>query len=475
VSRDRPLRLRHAVAVSLGLPLGAGVFALPHGVENLGGPATPLAYVVGTLGICSVAAAYAVYLSSPLARRDGLVYAAVSRTWSSRLLGTLVAWATVGAYVAVLAALVAALGRSLAGVLPLSATAAALLALGIVVAVHALGPAAAGRLQGAVAGALVALLVGMVAGALLAVAPENFSPLFPTPALRERPLAALSAATVATLFGFAGFDAGAAASAVTRDPRRTAPRAVLAGVLLAGAVATVAAAVTLGVIPWPRLVFAAAPFADAAGSGLGVASRIFLVPGTLLATVGATLATAWLPTRTLRGLDEVVPGANRETRPGLPDPALAMTGLLAGAVVALDLVGPALYLSLVGIFVGYGVVAASVAVLPLLRPALYCRCRLRPPAPALAIVGVVGVAVAGVVLARVVVLDPATSLAFTRWNHVHAAVDEAALVRDPLSTVVPAFVVWELVGVAVVAVAADYRADRGVELPPLAAAYEEAE
>jgi hypothetical protein len=46
-------------------------------------------------------------------------------------------------------------------------------------------------------------------------------------------------------------------------------------------------------------------------------------------------------------------------------------------------------------------------------------------------------------------------------------------VRDPLSTVLPALLLWELLGVAVLAVAADYRADRGVERPPLVAAYEE--
>jgi APA family basic amino acid/polyamine antiporter len=475
VSRDRPLGARHVVAVALGLPLGAGIFSLPHGVENLGGPATPVAYVVGTLAVCTVATAYAVYLSSPLAERQGLVYTAVSRTWGSRRLGFLAAWPAFGAYVAVLAALAAALGRTLAGAvpLPLSSTAAAFLVLAVLVAVHALGPGVAGRLQLCVVAPLLALLVAMVLGGLLAVAPGNFSPLFPTPTLREQPLAGLGAATVATLFGFAGFDAGAAVSTATRDPERTAPRALLVAVLLAGAVAVAAAFVALGVIPWPRLVFAAAPFAAAAASGLGVETSLLLGPGTLLATTGAALAALWLPTRTLRGFAEVVPGADRTTRPGLPDPALALTGLFAGAVVALDVVGPALYLSVAGIFVGYGALAASAGILPVLRPALYRRCRLRPPAPALAAVAVVGVATAAVILARVVALDPAASLGFTRWAPALVVVDEAVLVRDPLSTVVPAFLLWELVGVAVVAVAADYRADRGVERPPLAAAYEE--
>ena len=473
MSRHRPLGARHAVAVSLGLPLAAGVFALPHGVENLGGPATPVAYAAGTLAVCTIAVAYAVYLSSPLADRDGIVYAAVSRTWGSRRLGFLVAWPTVGAYVAVLAALVASLGESLSLLLPLPPTPAALAVLAALVAVHALGPAAAGRLQLAVVGPLVALLLGMALAGLLAVAPDNFSPLFPTPPLRERPLFSLGAATVATLFGFVGFDAGAAVSTATRDPQRTVPRAVLVGVLLAGAVATAAAFVALGVIPWTRLVFAAAPFAAAAASGLGVEIAVLLVPGTLLATVAAALATVWLPARTVSGFAEVVPGADRSTRSGLPNPALALTGLLAGAVVFLDAVGTALYLSIAGIFVGYGGVAASAAVLPFVRPALYRRCRFRVPVPGLAAVGVVGVVIAAVVVARTLALDPAASLGLTRLEPALAAVDEAVLVRDPLSTVLPALLLWELLGVAVLAVAADYRADRGVDRPPLAAAYDE--
>lgn len=473
VPRDRPLGARHVVAVALGLPLGAGVFTLPHGVENLGGPATPVAYVVGTLTLCAVATVYAVYLSSPLAERSGFVYAAVSRTWGSRRLGFLIAWPTVGAYVAVLAVLVAALGRPLAGAVPLSPTAAALLVLAVLIAVHALGPGVAGRLQCYVVGPLVALLVAMVLAGLLAVAPDNFSPLFPTPTLRTRPFAALGAATAVTLFGFVGFEAGAAVAPVTRDPRRTVPRALLAAVVFAGAVATVAAVVALGVIPWPRLVFAPAPFADAAASGLGVRSGLFLEPGMVLATAGAALATVWLPARALRGVAEVVPGLDRSTRPGVPDPALALTGLLAGAVVALDAVGQALYLTLTGIFVGYGAIAASGVVLPVLRPALYRRCRFRPPPTALALLGVVGVAAAIIVLARVIILDPVASLGFTRLAPTLVAVDETVLVRDPVSTVVPAVLLWELVGVAVLAVAADYRADRGVERPPLDAAYEE--
>jgi amino acid transporter len=466
----RPLGFRHALAVTLGLPLGAGVFAVPRGVENLGGPATPVAYLVGTLGICAIAVCHAAFLSSPLAERDGVVYPAVSRTWDSRPLGFLVAWPAVGAYVAVLAALAVALGRSL---VPAAPTAAALAVLAFVVAVHALGPAVAGRVQGWVVAALLVLFAGMVVAGLTAVAPGNFSPLLPTPTLRDRPLRSLGAATAATLVGFAGFEAGGALGSATRDPRRTVPRAVLAGTLIAGAVAAAGAFVALGVIPWSRLVFATAPFAEAAASGLGVAPPTLLGPGTALATLGAALATAWLPASTLRAADEVVPGLDRATRPGLPDPALASTGALAAGVVVLDAVGPALYLALAGIFLPHAVVALSAAALPAVRPALYRRCRLRPPPLAVAAVAVLGAAVAAAVVGRALAFDPATALGVARWGPALGVVPDTVLVRDPLATVVPALLLWELAGVAVLAVAADYRAARGVVRPPLEAAYDD--
>lgn len=470
VSRAGPLGFRHVLAASLGLPLGAGVFAVPRGVESLGGPGTPAAYLVATLAVCAVGVPYAVFLSSPLAERWGVVYLAVSRTWGSRPLGFLAAWPAVGAYAAVLAALVAALGRTL---VPAAPTAAALAVLAVVVAVHALGPAVAGRVQGWAVAALLALLAGMAVAGLTAVAPDNFSPLFPTPTLRTTPLRSLGAATAAALVGFAGFEVGAALSPSTRDPRRTVPRAVIAGVLLAGAVATVLAFVALGVVPWTRLVFVPTPFTAAVASVLGLLPRSFLVPGTALATSSAALATAWLPASTIRGFDDVVPGLDRATRPGLPDPALALTGATAAVVVALDAVGPALYLSLAGIFIPYVAVALSAVALPTLRPALYRRCRLRLHPAVLGLVSLLATGTAVAVLWRTVVLDPVTMLDFTRWAPALSAVPDAVLVRDPLLTVVPAALLWELVGVAVLAVAADYRADRDLHRPPLDAAYEE--
>jgi len=118
-----------------------------RGVENIGGPGTPAAYLVATLAVRAIGVPYAVSSSSPLAERRGIVSLAVSRTWGSRPLGFLAAWPAVGAYVAVLAALVSALGRTLAPGAPTVATPAVL---ATIVAVHASPPpssAGFGRLR----------------------------------------------------------------------------------------------------------------------------------------------------------------------------------------------------------------------------------------------------------------------------------------------------------------------------------------
>ncbi|MFB6109084.1 MAG: APC family permease [Haloplanus sp.] len=468
----RALAGRHALAVTLGALLGAGVFFVPHRVENLGGPATPLSYLLATLAALSIAVCYATFLSSPLGERDGLPYLAVSRTAGSRAAGFLAVWPTLAAGVALLALAVDALGSTLAATLPLSPLVASFAVLAVVVAVHARGPVAAGRVQLLVTAPLVALLAGMALAGLTAVYPSNFDPLFPTPSLRTHPGRALGSAAVVALFGFFAFDAGAAVAPAVRDPRRTAPRALVTGVVVAGAVATVAAFVTLGVIPWSRLVYASAPFTDAAAPTLGVGTDRLLVPGSALATAGVAFALAWVPVRTFRGFADVLPAPSSTRALPVDASLVVVAGAVAGLLLA-DAVGYALYLSLAGLCVQYLAVCASAAALPFVRPALYRRCRFRPPAPALLAVSLVGVAAACLLAWRVVALDPVTTLGYSRWAPALSPASDAFLLVDPVRTVLPALVAWETLGVAVYVVAGDYRAARGVDVAPLAAAYEE--
>jgi amino acid transporter len=469
-----PLTDRHLAAVALGSLFGAGVFYVPNHVENLAGPATPLAYLAATGAVCPVAVAYAVFLSSPLGDADGGPYLFLSRTWHSRPLGFLVVWPAVGGYVALLALLAAALGAMLAATAPVTTTTGALVVLAGAAVVHGLGPAVAGRVQLALTGFLVVTLLGSVVVAATVLDPSNFSPLLPTPRLRNDPLGSLSAATAVALVGVLGFEVVATATGAARTPRRSGPRALVAGLLGAGGLAAVAAFVTFGVIPWWQLTYARAPFADAVAAALSVDVGTVLAPATALATASALLALLWAPSRLLVGFDEMLPSLARRNRFGAPDLSVGLVAVAAGVVVVSDALSYALYLSVAGLAVQYVGVTTTAAVLPVVRPALYERCRLRPRRSVLAVVGVVAALVASVFLWRSVTVDPGVVLGQTRWSPALSTV-RGPLLHRPTRSVLPALLAWELLGVATYVVAADYRDAAGVEPPTLSAAYEEAE
>ncbi|MFB6123407.1 MAG: APC family permease [Haloferacaceae archaeon] len=469
-----PLTDRHLVAVALGSLLGAGILYVPDGVENFAGPVTPLAYLGATVAVCTLAVAYAVFLSSPLAENGGGAYRFLSRTWHSRSVAFLVVWPAVGGYVALVALLAAALGEALAAVVPLSATAGALVVLGVSAAVHGLGPLVAGRVQLGLTGLLVASLLALVVAAASAFDPSNFTPLLPTPALRNAPLASLSTAAAVALFGFVGFDVVVTAVGAADHPRRDGPRALLVGVLGAGLLSTVAAFVTFGVVPWWQLLYAGSPFADAAASALGVDVGRLLGPVATLATASALLALLWPPSRMLAGFGELLPPLARRNRVGAVDLSLGVVVVAAGGIVVVDGLAPALYLAVASLAVQYVGLAATATALPFVRPALYERCRLRPRPLALVVVGVAGVGVAGVFLWRTLTLDPGAVLRWTRWSPALSSGTSDRLISGPMRSVVPAMLAWETLGVAAFVVAADYRDAAGVDLPSMTAADDDA-
>ncbi|MFC6988931.1 hypothetical protein ACFQJD_09795 [Haloplanus sp. GCM10025708] len=175
----------------------------------------------------------------------------------------------------------------------------------------------------------------------------------------------------------------------------------------------------------------------------------------------------------LAGLDELLPSLARRNRFGAPDLSLGLVGVAAGGVVLADGLAYALYLSVAGLAVQYVGVAATAAALPVVRPALYERCRVRPRPAVLALVGVVGVVVAGALLRQTLTVDPGFVLRWTRWSPALSSAPIDRLPSDPARSVLPALLVWETLGVAAFAVAADYREAAGVDLPAIAAAYEE--
>lgn len=470
----RPLGRLDALAVGVGALLGAGVFFLPKRVENLAGPTTPLAYLLATVAALSVALGFAVVASSPLGRRDGGAYLAVSRVWESRLAGFLVAWVGLGAYVGLLALLARAVAETVSTVVVGSSVppaAVSLVVLGVVLSTH-LVPRVAGGVQVALTGTLVALLLVLVVPSLVTIVPGNFDPLLPTPTLREDPVGSLWRATLAATFGFLGLEAAVAVGGATRDPPETTPRTLLVAVAAVGLLTTLGALAVLGTIPWSRLVFAPVPLLDAAESTLGLPSAPVLALAGPLATLTALVALVWAPSRLLATLSESVPPLGHTNRFGAPDVALVVLFGGAAVLVVVDAVEYALYLTPTGFVVLYLAHTITAAALPFVRPALYETCTFRPRPAVLVVAGVVGTVAMGGLGLWTLQLDPVTTLGFTRHSPSLEAVALGRLLQDPTQSVVPAFVGWVTAGVATFVVARDYRLSVDVEDEPLAAVYE---
>jgi amino acid transporter len=497
----RVLGPAHATAVALGALCGAGVVFVPRRVENLAGPVTPLAFLLATAGALALAVCWAVFLAGPTGDRSGGGYRHLARTWDSERLAFAVVWTKPAAYVGLLALLAAWLGDWLArtvGVagtrLPVLSTLAAdqwavgLLAL--LTGLHLLGARWPARLQLVVTGAFVALLLGMLLPGLPAIVPGNFVPLLPTESLRADPAGAVVDATLVALFGVVGLDVAANLGGETREPRRWLPRVLLGTTLAVGVTVTLVATITLGVIPWTRLVFASVPFADAAASYLRVRADLLATPAILLATGGGLLAFSWAPTRLLYDLGALLPPLARTNRRGAPDVAVLATTLPAAVLVVTDTVHLALYLVLPGLFGLYLCHGLTAAALPRADPEGFVAGTtagagrdgdsddgtdstdatgsddgtdsadqaLLHRYPALLVV--TGLATAGLStlsLALVATRDPATTLGWLRVAPALSVLSEGTLVRDPATTVLPATVAWLTVGALVWLTARDYR------------------
>lgn len=462
--RNRRLSGWHAFAVVLGALLGVGALYIPERVQNLVGPATPLGFLLATAGALSFAVGYAVFLSGPLGDSGG-AYFHVSRTWRSRALGFLAVWPKPAAYAAVLALL----AQYLAGFVPVSAPrgVVALAVLALLLVAHLAGPAVVGRLGLALSGAFTLYLVGLLVAGLREVVLGNFSPLLPTPILREQPVLSLGRGTLVALFGFVGFEVVAALAGRVRSPTETLPRTLLSGVVATGLLGTAMAFVTLGVIPWARLIFAPVPFVDAAASGLGVDASVLVGPGAVLGTLAALVAFSWAPTHTLADFGEMIPPLAHTNRFDAPDVACVLAFGLAGALVFVDAVFVGLFLAVPGLLFLYLVHGLTAAALPVVNPDLYAESAFHPSPRLLALAGLSAAGLAGLLLWQALTLDPAVVVGYTRVAPAVTGPVADSLIRDPMRSAVPALVAWETLGVLVYVGARDYREEVGVELEPL--------
>ncbi|UIO98688.1 hypothetical protein Hbl1158_08985 [Halobaculum sp. CBA1158] len=530
MDRGRLVRALRPAGVGLAAALGGGLLYLPGGVAQGAGPQAPAAYLVAGGGAVCLAVAFGVAAGvggergpvyGSIARASGSRRLGALAAWAALggyvgLLGLLAEWlgrlaplpAGTGAYVQGTldepTGPAAVLGLAPPGALASDALAVAVCALAF--AVHLLG-----RRRAALAAAVPAWAVVAGVGALLAAAflpgvgefvPANFDPLYPTSGLRADPVGALVGGVALALFAFVGIESAAYAAEATGSNRgdddtdadgvdgdRARDGSVVAAAV-AGALVALTALVALGVINWARLTLADIPAADAIGAYLPVDPLGLTVLVSVVAGLAALVALGVPAARTLAGLAELAPPLARgpDEPPVVP---LAVVYAAAATLAVADIVDAALYVAVPGLAFSYLAVAVTALATAMRRPDLLGDDRgdgtsdhggggddgdrgdgttgevdadgVRVP---LVLALAAAVAVAATLATVTFSSDPATTLGLT-LHRVALAVFEFELVSDPLGGVIPAIIVWELIGLGLLFVLADYRVSVNATLPPL--------
>jgi len=178
--------------------------------------------------------------------------------------------------------------------------------------------------------------------------------------------AALSGAVLLAIYAFSGFEVLGVPSGEVRDPERTIPFALLAGLGIVALIYTGVQVVAVGTLP--DLGASARPLADAAERTFGRAGALVMVAGALLSTLGVAHAILLAAGRMPFALAErkQLPAAVAAVHPRFRTPHV---GLVVSAVGMLAFTIATTFTSAVTITVGLRVIIYIVtcAALPVLR------------------------------------------------------------------------------------------------------------
>jgi APA family basic amino acid/polyamine antiporter len=240
---------------------------------------------------------------------------------------------------------------------------AAILALGTLAA---LGTRLAAGALVAITALKLAVLVALVAWGFVSAAPSAFRGLASLDRYPAAPplVPALAGGFVAAFFSFGGWWEAARMAGEVRDPRRTLPRAFLAGVAIVTAVYVLTSAVFMALVP-PAAAGSASAFAALLGERLfGPAGGRVLALAVILSVTGSLAAVMLGSPRTYVALsrDGLFPQRLARLDPTLGTPALAIA-VQATLASALVLLGTFADIVAYFVFVTVAFIAASVATL----------------------------------------------------------------------------------------------------------------
>jgi amino acid transporter len=225
----------------------------------------------------------------------------------------------------------------------------------------------------------------LVVPGIFSVDLKNFSPLFPYGVLPHRADGATRgflAALPPLFFSYAGYEALAQTAGETRESERALPPIFVYGVLIGMTVFFLMSTVAFGVMPHQELAQSKYAMADAARRFLPEWGGSIVAIGALASFCTCLNATLFVPSRILYvfGEDHLAPRffARLGERSRIPWVSLVINTVVALSLLWTRTFGFVLNVSLVAIFLLYGLHSVSAIALPFVRPELYRKARVRP-------------------------------------------------------------------------------------------------
>lgn len=340
----RQLGFRTAAAVVVGEVIAVGIFLTPAGMaKSLGSPALVLAVwlVMGLMALCG-ALCYGELAARFPEAGGGYVYLreAYGR-WLAFLYGWMAFLVMDPGITAALAAGLAGYTGYLLGLSPAGVKLAAVASIIAVAAVNVAGVRAGARLARWLTTLKLALLGALVCWGFVSGLGDwsNFTPFVAQRAGSEGLPGALAGAFVAAFFSFGGWWDASKLAGEVRDPGRTLPRALAAGVCVVTVVYILTSAVFIYLVPM-EAVTSGETFAAQAGERLfgsfGARAFSFVVVVTVLGSLaGLTMAAPRVYYAMARDRLFFRAAAHIHPRTGTPAVAVSLQAALACALVLL--------------------------------------------------------------------------------------------------------------------------------------------
>ena len=324
-------------AMSVGVMIGSGVFLLPSVLAPYGS----LSFL-GWLLTSAGAILIALILGRLAGRTDrsGGFYVYAQEEFGD-LTGFLIAWGYWVAIVFAVTAIATAFAAYFGALVPALSTSMGQ----VVVAAAMIWTFTAINIKGVGAGALLQLvtvilkLIPLAAIILLGVfagSTETIPEFNPT----DKPLfEAIATCAMLTMWAFLGIEAATVAAQDVEDPKRTIPRAVVAGTLTVTFVYIAATAAVMMLVPADVLAVSEAPFVDAAVK-LGPVGAALIAFGALVSTAGSLngniLVGGQMPMAV--ALDGLAPKfLTKRNKGGAPVSALILSSILATFLLIFNL------------------------------------------------------------------------------------------------------------------------------------------